>query len=408
VRRPAPAWRTGRIAAWTLAAAAALGAAGCGREPAEAPRATAPVVRGVHLVPAETAALADGVEAVGTVRSRTQRLLAAKVQGYVLEVHAREGDRVEPGRVLVTIDPREYAARVDRARAALAEASMSLEEARRAGEEAAAQHRSAEAEQRYAEAAEQRFRRLYQKELVAAQDWEATDLRRRAAQAAVEAARARIESVGARQSQMRERMAQARAELEVAEIALGDTRVAAPADGVVVERRVEPGNLAMPGPALLVLDDPRYYRLEAVVPESAVSGLRLGQSLPVTLDALGRTVAGRVAELVPAADPATRTVTVKLDLPEGTPVRSGLFGRVRLPGAERRAVMVPVAAVTERGQLTGVFVVDEGGAARLRLVTLGARQGERVEVLSGLAAGERVAAPVPTGLADGARVEAAP
>ena len=207
---------------------------------------------------------------------------------------------------------------------------------------------------------------------------------------------------------MGHRIDQARAELRMAELALADTRLAAPASGVVVQRRVEPGDLAAVGQTLLVLDDPRVYRFEAEVGESTVGHVRLRQLVPIVLDALGRTLEGRVAEIVPAADPASRTVTVKLDLPPDPALRSGLFGRARFPTGERQALRVPAAALVERGQLTGLYVVDRQGMARLRLVTVGAREADRAEILSGLEAGERIVVEGAERVSDGSRVAAGP
>ncbi len=218
-------------------------------------------------------------------------------------------------------------------------------------------------------------------------------------------ARARILSLDAREAQAHMRIEQAKAELGQARLALADTRITAPMAGVVVERRVEPGNLASPGQPLLVLDDPRQYRLEAMVGESAMGRVRLGAVVPVVIDSLPRPVDGRVAELIPAADPASRSVIVKLDLPADLPLRSGMFGRARFPAGERKALVVPAAAVVERGQLSSLFVVGADGVARLRLVTLGERHGERVEVLSGLTPGERIVVEGGDGLADGSRVD---
>jgi RND family efflux transporter MFP subunit len=203
---------------------------------------------------------------------------------------------------------------------------------------------------------------------------------------------------------MRYRIDGASAELQAAEIALGETRITAPATGVVVDRRAEPGDLAVPGQPLLVLDDPRAYRLEAVVGESAVGRVQIGQTVPVVVDSLGRTLPGRVAEIIPAADPASRTVTVKLDLPADPGLRTGLFGRARFPAGERQALLIPLTALIERGQLTSTYVVDAQGVARLRLVTAGARYGDRVEILSGLDAGERIVVEGAPRLSDGASV----
>jgi multidrug efflux pump subunit AcrA (membrane-fusion protein) len=383
--------------------------AGCsGERAAEAPGGPPAAVAGVRVEAVTPTAVRDAAEVVGTVRTKTQMVIASKVQGYVREVRARQGDHVEQGRVLVTVDERELVARADRARASLAEAEMGLDEVRRTLEEAEASLRSAEADRLYADATATRYRQLWQDELISAQDYEAVEARRKSTVASVEQAAARIASVRARERQMGYRIDAAAAELRTAEIALGDTRIAAPATGVVVDRRVEPGDLAVPGQPLLVLDDPRVYRLEALVGESAVGRVGLGQRVPVVLDAIGRTLEGRVAEIIPAADPASRTVTVKLDLPAAPGLRSGLFGRARFPAGERQALLVPIAALVERGQLTAVYVVDDERVARLRLVTSGARRADRVEILSGLEAGERVVVEGASRLTDGARVAAGP
>jgi multidrug efflux pump subunit AcrA (membrane-fusion protein) len=394
---------------WIVLALAVVLTSACqGQRAAEAPAERPAPVAGVRVEPVALTGFRDVLDAVGTVRTKTQTVIASRVQGYVREVRARQGDLVEPGAVLVVVDDRELSARLDRAVAGRAEAEMGLEEVRRSLDEAQAGLRSAEADHAYADAAATRYRRLWQRELVSAHDYEGLDAKRKSAEATVEQARARIRSLTAREAQMRHRIEQAQAEVRTAEIALGDTRIAAPATGVVVDRRVEPGDLAVPGQPLLVLDDPRLYRLEAEVGESAVASVRLGQTVPVVLDALGRTLEGRVAEIIPAADPTSRTVTVKLDIPGAPGLRSGVFGRARFAVGERQVLSVPAAALLERGQLTGVYVVDAQGVVRLRLVTVGPRQGDRVEILSGLGAGERIVVEGAARLSDGARVAAAP
>ena len=123
--------------------------------------------------------------------------------------------------------------------------------------------------------------------------------------AAAEQGRARILSLRAREEQMRQRIAHAQAQLRTSEVTLSDTRIATPSTGVVVSRRVEPGNLAVPGQPLLILDDPRRYRLEVEVGESAMGWVRLGQSVPVTLDSIARALDGRVVEIVPRSEEHT-------------------------------------------------------------------------------------------------------
>jgi len=395
----------GDVGRWSVWLVALVLSTACGHETPEVSRAEAPVAQGIRVGAAVVEPVNEVIEAVGTVRSRTQTLIASKVQGYVREVRGREGDLVEQSALLVVVDDRDLRARSDRALAALAEARMALDEITRTLAEAEAGLRSAEADTRYADATATRYRQLFDKELISAQEYEGTDARRKSAAAAVEQARARILAVTARQHQALQRIEQARADLHSAQIALGETRIAAPESGVVVERRVEPGNLAVPGQPLLVLDDPRHYRLETQVGESAVGRVRLGQTAPVVLDAVAPTLEGRVAEMIPAADPASRSVTVKLDLPARPGLRSGMFGRARFPAGERKALLVPATALVDRGQLTGVYVVDDQNVARFRLVTAAERGGARVEILSGLNAGEHVVIEGTERVADGGRVE---
>jgi membrane fusion protein, multidrug efflux system len=387
-----------------LAGLALLLVACTGERASETPGEPPAVVAGVRLEVAERTLIADAVDVAGTVRTKTQMLIASRLQGYVREVRVRQGDRVEPGQLLVLLDEGEPAARADRARAILAEAEMGRDEVRTTLEEAEAGLRASEADHAYAAATATRYRTLWQRDLISAQDYEAAEAKRKSAGAAVDQATARLRSLRAREAQMRHRIDQAKAEIRTAEITLGDTRITASARGVVVARRVEPGDLAVPGQPLLVLDDPRAYRLEAEVGESAIGRVRMGQRVPVTLDALGRTLEGRVAEIIPAADPASRTVTVKLDLPADADLRSGLFGRARFPTGERQALTVPLSALVERGQLTGLYVVDPQGVARFRLVTAGEHRAGRAEILSGLSVGERIAADGTDRLSDGARV----
>jgi multidrug efflux pump subunit AcrA (membrane-fusion protein) len=383
-------------------------ALGCrGEREVEAPKA-APVTRGVRVEAAAPTPVRDTVEAVGTVRSKTQTVIASKVQGYVREVRVREGDLVGAGDLLVTVEDREFRAQAERDQAGVREAESGLDEVQRMLDEAHAALRSAEADHEYAAATAARYRRLMDQGLIAAQDQEQTEARRKSTAAAVEQGRARILSLKAREEQMRQRIVHAQAQLRTSEVTLSDTRIATPATGVVVSRRVEPGNLAVPGQPLLILDDPRRYRLEVEVGESAMGLVRLGQSVPVTLDSIGRALDGRVVEIVPAADPGSRSVTVKLELPALPGLRSGLFGRASFPAAERLVLLVPGAALVERGQLTAIDVVDGQSVARLRLVTAGPRRGDRVEILSGLSPGERIVTQGTERVVDGTRVETVP
>ncbi len=142
-----------------------------------------------------------------------------------------------------------------------------------------------------------------------------------------------------------------------------------------------------------MVEDTARFRLEVSVDESDIRYVAPGQSVRVVIDSLGDEVlAGRVALVVPAADVASRSFLVKVELPVNATLRSGLFGRALFTRGERRGLRLPATAVVQRGQLDAVYVLDAENIARLRYITLGKRAGEQVEVLSGLEAGERVVA----------------
>jgi len=117
---------------------------------------------------------------------------------------------------------------------------------------------------------------------------------------------------------------------------------------------------------------------------------RTGGQVSIAIEALQNAeLKGKVVEIVPAADPASRAFLVRIELPADTRLRSGLFGRAQFSRGEQPVLLIPRSAVVERGQLQGVFVLDQNKVASLRYVTLGKPSGSEIEVLSGLQGGER-------------------
>ena len=142
---------------------------------------------------------------------------------------------------------------------------------------------------------------------------------------------------------------------------------------------------------IFTIEDTRSYRLEVSVDESELRLVRVGQVSSAAIDALGNVqLPGKVVQIVPAADPASRSFLVKVELPADVRLRSGLFGRARFSRGERSALLIPRASLVERGQLQGVYVVDANQIAGLRYITLGKSTQEQIEVLSGLQDGEKL------------------
>jgi len=292
-------------------------------------------------------------EAVGTLKAATRTEIAARVMAPIEEVFVNAGDMVEQGELLVTLDRRAVESRLSQAQSALEAAKVSM---------------------RQAEADYERDSRLFEKNAVSKRQFEHS-------RTALDVARAEVE----------------RAEEMVAEarVSLSYTEIEAPQAGTIVDRLAEPGDTARPGVPLLVLYDPGSLRLEVPVMENLAVKLKKGDVLTVRIEALDREVEAVVDEIVPQAVAASRSFLVKMALPRSEGLFEGMFGRLIIPAGTRRHLCLATAAIQTVGQNKFVYVVqDEDDSRRSlqrRFITTG-RIGMpgRVEVLSGLEAGDRV------------------
>lgn len=344
--------------------------------PGEVPGDKGPVFEPARTAEAEARSVPEVYEAVGTVRPLTESRVEAQVSGKVASVRVRAGDAVKPGDVLVALEDREYQTRLERAlqglesaKAARQQAAERIEEARAAFEEARSQF--------------ERIQRLFETGAVTEREMDR-------AEAQFLQTRSRLQQAQDGLQRAEADARQAEKTVEEARIALGYTRIRATEPGEVSERMVDPGDLAVPGRPLLTLQTPGNLRLEAYVREGLIGRVRTGKSFQVRIGALDRTLTGTVDEVVPSADPRSRTFLVKVAIPGEPGVHPGMFGRLLIETGERRAVLVPEGAVREVGQLDTVQVKKEG-EWRLIYVKTGKRRGGMVEVLSGLSGGETVA-----------------
>ena len=385
-----------------------LAVVACGKEPAhEAKPPEPPVVRGATLAAVAPVEIEETVEAMGTVKSKTTTTISSRIVGAVLAMHVREGSQVQAGAPLVTLDDRDTATTLRRAEAGLAEAGAAQVEAERAIAAAEAARIAAEAQRDLAATTLKRYQQLLERKSVAPLEYDQVLARHKAAVADVERAAAEIAALQARRTQVQSRIEGARAEIARVQVNQSYAEITAPFAGLVTVKHADVGTLAAPGTPLLTLEDNRHYRLEVSVPESQGTAIRPGQPLPVSVDAAGLSTRATVSEIVPGADPSTRTIQVRLDLPASPKLRSGLFGRAWIPAGRRTAIRLPQAAVVERGQLQGVYVVGQDGIARFRLIRTGAAQQGTIEVLSGLTPGEQVILAGLEQVKDGARIEGA-
>lgn len=293
--------------------------------------------------------------AEGVVEAVRQSAVAAQVPARILEVRVRAGDVVKAGQVLVRLDPRTAADQLASSQAQVAAAQAQLEAARREYE---------------------RNRRLAEKRYIS--------------QAAMD------------QAETQYRAAEAQAKASIAQAGVASTQstfttLVAPYGGVVASVAAEVGDMASPGLPLLTVYDPSELRVVAQVPESHAPQVALDRPVRIAVAGGGdaRTLEATRTLLLPTVNPATHTREARLSLPASAQgLAPGMFARAYLPltGADAPRIAVPSTAVVRRPEFTAVYVVDAGGRAQLRQVRLGRASGERVEVLSGLVAGERIAA----------------
>ena len=346
-------------------------------------RAIAPV----RTEAAEMTEVASSIEAGGVVRARVTAVIASRVLAPIVDVRVRAGDRVRRGDVLVTLDARDLRANDVRAQAA----TTSAAESARAAE---ADVKATDATVHLARLTHDRVAALQAKRSATIEELDQATAALSAAEAQLAAAQARLAAAAAGRDA-------AKASADAASVTTTYATLTAPFAGIVAERSAEAGSMAAPGSPLLTLEDPTTYRLEVRLDEARASIVAPGTDAAIRFDGGDSSITGHVVEIA-RVDSASHNFLVKIDLPAGSTVRSGQFGRASFSGAPRRAVTIPVSALLRRGQLTFVFVTDSDQRAHLRPVSTGATAGDRIEVLAGLQQGDRVVASPSPALGDGA------
>ena len=353
--------------------------AGCSSESKQGKVAAPPAVTGVSLQKVTVSDLPEQLDVVGTVRARTSAVVSARVAGTVSILHVREGDRVRKGPVLGKLDSQENVAQANSAAAA-------VDDARRGVDEAIARRK-------LADATYGRFKRLYDEQALTRQEFETRQTERDLAHQAVARAEARLRQV----------QESSRAAGTIADY----TRLVAPVSGIVTAKPVALGATVFPGQQLMTIEDEGTYMLELAIPESYSRVVKAGSVIQAQVDAVGRQFSGRITEVVPASDPGSHTYVARIPL-SGKGVRSGQFGRGTITlSATVKGVKVPKQAVFERGALTAVWAVGADEIIRMRIVKTGRTSGNTIEVLSGLADGDRIVTVGMDKAVDGGRLTSA-
>jgi RND family efflux transporter MFP subunit len=289
-------------------------------------------------------------ELPGMVVSEDQVQVASRLMGYIREIKVEEGQAVKAGQLLFVVDPSDIQGQTGQARAGLAQAEAALADAKLDYE---------------------RFGALYKDEAIPKLQWDKVRLQYQVAEQQVAAARA---GLGLAAGQMRY------------------ATVVAPINGVVTQKMANAGDLAAPGRPVLVIEGMKKLQVRTNVSSDVYARIKAGEKVTIVTDgdAAQAPIEGVIAQIVPAADPVSHTYLVKIDLPAGNGLSSGNFVRVGFAVGRRAGIRVPATALAERAGITGVFVVDARGFAHYRMVRTGAAEQNKVEIQSGLNAGDQL------------------
>lgn len=289
----------------------------------------------VSAITVEPQAVDAVVAATGALSSRNTSVLASKIMGRVTALTVNEGDHVTQGKLLVRIESGEIAAQAYQAQAAYNNAQTHYD----------------------------RIKRLFDGEA-------ATRIEMEQATLGLESARAGLNAAKAMESY---------------------TTIKAPITGQIMEKRINLGEMTVPGQPILKIEDNRNLRLDVTLKEQDLRYVTSGQAVTVRMDALpDRDIRGHVEQVVPAADIRTHSFIVKISIPADKSLITGMYGKALFTVGSRQAVLVPRSAILEMAGITGVYIVSPEGNAVFQMVQLGEERGDQVEAITGLKAGDQV------------------
>jgi len=366
--------------------------AACGQDEADATaKAKLDAPRAVRLVPAEAGSLPRVVTVTGTLAAEDQVVLNTKVPGRLDQLPVDLGSVVHHGDVVAVLDLTDFRLRVEQAETALAQArarlGVTLDGAGDAIQpEKTSLVRQARAVVDQARRQRERLTTLHQEGILAKSELDQVDADFRVAEARLQEA---FEEVRNRQAIVAER----RAALGLAQQRLADATLRAPFDGAVRERHLSVGAYLEVGQAVVTIVRMDPLRLRLAVPERDAASIRTGQRVHLREEGTSTAAEGNLVRLSPAVDEGTRTLMVEAEIPnpDGA-LRPGAFATADIVvDPQESVVLLPASAIVSFAGVTKVVTVVDGRAVEKR-VQIGRRAGDRVEVLTGLTAGEAVVA----------------
>lgn len=317
----------------------------------------------------------DTFQFPGSIRPKTESKIESQIQAQVLNVHVSHGSKVKKGDLLITLDNRSFKLRLSRAKESLKEASafesQSKEEIKRT------KAVFDQAKSNYI-----RIKKYYETEAATKIDLERANALYLQAMANLKKSKKGLVAAKAG-------IRSAKEQVKEAYVSLGFTKIKAPESGKILRKMTEPGDLALPGRPLLIIQTKGGLILEAFVGEGFIKNTSKGDEVVVVIDSLEKEVKGIIDEVVPYADINTRTFLVKVTIPHLNGVYPGMYGRLFIPAMERKAVVIPGDFLLKTGQLEMVYLKSGDDWLKVHIKT-GIKTDKGIEVLSGLIAGDKV------------------
>ena len=300
---------------------------------------------------------------VGSIVAEKRIDISSRISGYIHQLPLQEGDTVKAGDLIVVLDSRDVENAVSQAQAAVDAARAVFNDI---------------------EADLARFETLLRQQSISDVQVRKARLQRDTAVENLNAAKAALSAAIAQRQYV---------------------RILSPTAGIVTTRHKQPGSLATPGAPLLTIESRDELKFETFVAESQLAKIHADDAVTVKVDNVAELVKGKVSQIIYAGDPVTRSYKVNVSLPPLTHIYSGMFGAATFIVGQSNNVTVPTSALVDNGGLTGVFVVDEEHVARFRWLRIRRHWPDKVEVASGLSAGEKIVSEPPTGLREGGLIQ---
>ena len=351
----------------------------------------------VEFATVKRAPIAEQIMIVGNLIGAATVEVVPRANGRLQVVNVKLGDAVREGQVIARVEDSELREQVRGAEASYQVAQATI--------------RQRQADLKLAKTSLDRSRSLFERQLLPQQTFDDVDARHQASVAQLDLAQAQFE--------------QSKARLDELKITLTNTQIVSPVDGFIGKRYLDPGAFASTNAPVASVVDIRIVRMVANLVERDMRRVPVGTAANVAVDAYpGETFKGRVSRVAPVFDPATRTAEIEIEVPNvGYRLKPGMYSRVELTISTRNdAITVPRNALVDIGGKTGVFVAapaetaegTRGGASGAKVLTakflpveVGIREGEAIEITTGLENGVQVITTGASALKNGDRIVAA-